>query len=954
MEDVGQMSKIIHSKLRILLMVVLICILSLAALLIWSVTVKAETQDIAWSWTTTKPNTYSSFAVTDMDANLCSGPYQMKNIAGETDPKRVCMMSRDNVIFGTYFANGGFSSAVGFTYDGKMHKVWGACEGYNSCLYLPGSDTLATKQYLINGMVRSLVIYKNFTHRLTQFINPSTLATEYSFDTSNPDYVFKSADGYAWPIGGFGASDNGQWLAIEFRQRGIGVLDIETLQMKRVSTMAFSYGKGYDPTSELAISDDGGHVAVMGSNAGLTVFDVTSTCGDEATDDRMSSVYPIAQSCRTAQIDSSEFIYRFHNAFSPRFSVDGGELGFYAISYVGEVREVSLRAVGYETQGLDYLALGDSFSSGEGELDDSYYLNGTNDEYEKCHTSTRSYPYIIANLLSIDPNYIKSVACSGAKTTDVVGMDTLYLGQGERLGERNLNLSDSDRVLAQTWAKESFLPGRVHQESFVKKYNPGVITIGIGGNDAGLMQKLTACLGPDTCDWAGTAEGREKSAIEIKNLFDTLVQTYQTLHTVSPNSKIYAIGYPNIINPAGYCSLLTNFLLDDSEKQFLSQGVAYLNQVIAAAASAAGIKYVDVQESYGNHVICGEESPSAMNFFKLGDDISPIDQLGWLKLIGQESFHPNYLGHALVAESIIGSVGNIMAYDYCGSGVTICPDGSLAPEPSNYWIPNQYHNYPASKIADYVFDRGDALDNRQKKLIVASNSLAPGSSVSVEITSEPRPLGQFEAASDGSLTVDVDLPIDLEEGYHTVHLYGTSYSGESIELYQIIEYRKPYVEPDIPPVEEDNTTGTDDTGSTNDVDNTDGVNDTDSDDSTDGTVDTVETDDVNNQTDIVVDKELVSEVNSLITPAMNQNNDLAVVSGINSINGVEQLDESVAMMSEPMVKGASTVLRKPLTLAGLIANKKDNIISIYAVIGVFCAVVIVIAVLIIRKLKTRV
>ena len=919
------MGNIIYSKLRVLILVIVIGLTSQIVLLPWSKTVKAETQDAVWSWTTDEPTVFSSTVITDMAATQCSGSYQMKDIAGESEPKKVCVIAGDNVRFGNYLASGSFTSVVGFAYDGKMHKVWGACERSDSCLYLPGSDALVTKQYLINGIVRSLVIYKNFTHRLTQFINSSTLATEYSFDVSNPDYIFRSTGGYAWPVGGFGASDNGQWLAIEFRQRGIGLLNIETLEMKRISTMAFSYGTGYDPTSELAVSDDGKHITVMGMNAGLAVFDVDPNCGDEATDDRMSSVSPITQPCRAAQIDSGEFIYRLYSAFSPRFSDDGGELDFYATSYVGETREVSLRAEGYGTQRLDYLALGDSFSSGEGEVDDNYYLNGTNDEYEKCHVSTRSYPYIISDLLNINPNYMKNVACSGAKMSDIVGIDDNYWGQGKRLSETGLNLNRIDRILAQTWAKESFLPGRVHQESFVKKYSPGVITVSVGGNDAGLMQKLTACLGPNTCDWAGTAEGREKSAVEIKNLFGTLIQTYQALHDASPNSKIYAIGYPNIINPTGDCSLLTNFLLDDSEKQFISQGITYLNEVIAAAASAAGIKYIDIQASYGDHVICGKESPSAMNIIRLGDDFSPISLLDWMKVIGQESFHPNPLGHAYVAESIIGSVGNIMTYDYCGGGVIICPNGSLVPEPSAYWLPGQYHNYPTPKITDYVFDKDATSDNRQKELILANNSLAPGSPVSVEITSDLRSLGQFEATSDGALDVDVDLPIDLEEGYHTVHLYGTSYSGESIELYQIIKYEKPHLAPDVPPVVVDN-----------------GIDDTDND------------NDPSNQTDIVTDKKSTPDTGNIIKPVVDKNDDILMASNDNNISGAEQLSGPIAIANEQMVKGASTVLSKPSTLTGADTNKKDDSTSIYIEIGAFCIVVIALTTLIIRKFKTKV
>ncbi len=41
------------------------------------------------------------------------------------------------------------------------------------------------------------------------------------------------------------------------------------------------------------------------------------------------------------------------------------------------------------------------------------------------------------------------------------------------------------------------------------------------------------------------------------------------------------------------------------------------------------------------------------------------------------------------------------------------------------------------------------------------------------------------------MTTEINLPDNLEEGFHTIHLYGSSYSGESIELYQTIKYETP-------------------------------------------------------------------------------------------------------------------------------------------------------------------
>lgn len=787
-----------HSKIN--LAVLFIFFLPASVLLFCPNTAKAESSNPSWSWIGDSPTVAYSKVAPEVNPMACPTAYQMKNIEGELAPRNVCITEGKKIKFGnTYYSQWGFEQVISFAYDSKVYKFRGPCGYYDSCIYMPGSDTLVTKQYLINGYARSLVVYKNFMKRLRPKMNQ--LSLEYNFDDSNPEYIFRSDEGYAWPVGGFGASNDGNWLGVEIRQRGIGLFNIETLEMRRISYTGFSYGLGRDPSTEIAVSNGGRQVAVMGINSGLSVYDIDSNCGDIATDYTMKFIASVDNLCKTANISAAGLISPFLMANLPRFSEDGGELSFYVSSYWGEAREISLRAAGYFGQRLDYLALGDSFTSGEGEDNDKYYLQGTNDKFEKCHVSTRSYPYLIAELSNISPSYVRSVACSGAVTDDVIGEDKDYWGQGGRLGEKNLNLDKVDKALAQTQARLSYSPGRIHQESFVATYKPKIITIGIGGNDAGFMEKLKACIGSDTCSWAINDEDKEQTAIEIKNLFGTLVKTYQKIHAQSPTSSIYAVGYPKVIDDDGDCGLVLGKLLDKTEKKFMNEGIMYLNQIIEAAAKKVGIKYVNIQESYGDQVLCGKSRPEAMNGIRTGDDGAISNSLNWAKVIGNESFHPNPLGHSLSATSIIESLDDLMTYDYCGGGLVICPHDATAPDPSKYWIPEKVHDYPTQKIATFLQDRDDSFDNRQKLLSLDGGSFAPNSTVSAEITSDVKPLGKFTSRVDGSLIAGIDLPIDLEEGFHTIHLYGTSYSGESVELYQVIEYSRPKHAAEVPQTE---------------------------------------------------------------------------------------------------------------------------------------------------------
>ena len=517
-----------------------------------------------------------------------------------------------------------------------------------------------------------------------------------------------------------------------------------------------------------------------------------------ATEENMSVMTPVYNPCKEAKINTETFMNRFSYAAHPRFNSEGGELSFFAMSHFGDMKQVSLRAAGYGGQRIDYLAMGDSFTSGEGETDDAYYMTGTNDEFEKCHVSTRSYPFVVAQWSHIDPTYMRSVACSGAMTIDVIGNDSGYLGQGKRLGKDNMNLSLVDAALSKGIASTSFIQGRIHQVTFVGKYKPKVITIGIGGNDAGFMDILKSCIGLGTCDVAGNDKGKEKMAVEIKGLFSTLVNTYQQIHLSSPSSKIYAIGYPKIIVPDGNCGLLIENLLDKAERRFMDEGIIYLNEVISAAAKAAGVKYIDIQDSFGDFALCGSAQPSvvrSMNSIAFGDDSNMLNDSQWFRFIGNESFHPNSLGHQLDASSIISSVGDIMSYDYCGNGMVVCPDQSVvAPEPSVYWLPGSYHDLPKQTISDFVSDRNDIGSSFIKAVILSTKSLRPLSSVFIEVHSNAISLGKYTVSIDGSLDVDITLPDDLEAGYHTVHVLGTSYSGEEVDLYQVIKIGRPSIQ----------------------------------------------------------------------------------------------------------------------------------------------------------------
>jgi lysophospholipase L1-like esterase len=784
---------------RIIIAFVAISLILFTGFLYFTYQAKAQTAITDWPWTTPRPTVADKIPIDDIASQHCNGSYEQVQIVNESS-QWICVQHGEVIRVGMPFGTRDHRTFVAFKYDTKMYPVrgMGSCEVHGECIYIPQSDTLVTKQNLVNTIVRALVIYKDFSKGLTKEFDTHGKTVAYNLDSLHPDYTFKSGDNNPWAVEGLGVSNNGRWMAVEFRQRGFGIFDLDNLTMKRISTLQLSYGTGGDPTTELAITNNGAHVALMGTNyGGITLFDAGPSCEDAADERNLQYLIPMQKPCNQLTVDTTDFINKFSFAYRPDFNDEGTELSFYAKSTTDDPLFVSLTTSGYVTPRLDYLALGDSFSSGEGETDDTFYQPGTNDTFEKCHLSSRSYPYLIANLMGMDSKYVHSVACSGATTEDVVGADDGYLGQAKRLKRDDTGLNDSERTLYQKQAMDTFNSGRIHQISFARHYKPKVITIGIGGNDVGFMDKLRSCVGLSTCEWAATPKGREKSALELQSAFDMLYKTYTAIHAASPGSLIYVIGYPKIIDPRGPCSLSNGIILDSSEREFMDEGIIYINQVISAAARRAGVMYIDIADSFGDRTLCGTTRPSVMNAIRLGDDSPLSKNLGWLRLIGNESFHPRPAAHTAIATHIVQSIPNLLSYNYCPAllplRATTCPDASVtAPPASRYWLEgNVTHGYDVQHIAHFITDSIDSANILQKLLTVGSYTFMPGSTARAEVHSTPIILGTGVASDSGALSLDIELPADLEEGVHVMHLYGTSYSGEAVDLYQVFNHFLP-------------------------------------------------------------------------------------------------------------------------------------------------------------------
>lgn len=309
---------------------------------------------------------------------------------------------------------------------------------------------------------------------------------------------------------------------------------------------------------------------------------------------------------------------------------------YYATYYCHDTVNEYWDLIGYHfSPGADeYVALGDSYSSGEGSF--NYNLTGIGPD---CHNSTDGYPHIIAEELNLGlPNF---PACSGSVTDDLWNSSsTLDTSQGQM-----------DELTEDT----------------------KVVTLTIGGNDAGFESVLSACT-----DWAliigyGCSTGTNVT-VPLSNRMSALAGTYgstlnapgtlQPIHsiadtlraitTAAPNAVVYIAGYPklfgssvgnfsaNALAPSGYvCDISDSppatIRMDYGDAQWLNAQATVLNTIISDTVT-------DLSENEGLGVMY--ISPSRFNGHGLCDSGAR-----WLNGVSvtagvadPESFHPNTTG----------------------------------------------------------------------------------------------------------------------------------------------------------------------------------------------------------------------------------------------------------------------------------------------------------------------
>ncbi|GAB1688411.1 SGNH/GDSL hydrolase family protein [Krasilnikovia sp. M28-CT-15] len=270
------------------------------------------------------------------------------------------------------------------------------------------------------------------------------------------------------------------------------------------------------------------------------------------------------------------------------------------------------------------VAMGDSYSSGEGIVDDQvtgYYpdsnhnssSSGDNAFRNGCHRSPNAWSR--QGTLADDSRTIgqrdndqdKSmdyhmVACSGTQS------EHMLPSAENPITGRVINDPDTGRPFTNGWGEAAGRAGGSMREvtqmdSGFLDENTTLVTITVGGNDvgwSGVVQQCYMSLSIPDCMEQDDDEGHRLRdyvpEVMEQKLRPTLVTMLRAITTMAPNAKVVLMGYPKLLEAPGTCLNVTGPIgigISPTETAWLNQSaveMAALENEIATTARQTGMK----------------------------------------------------------------------------------------------------------------------------------------------------------------------------------------------------------------------------------------------------------------------------------------------------------------------------------------------------------------------------
>lgn len=257
-----------------------------------------------------------------------------------------------------------------------------------------------------------------------------------------------------------------------------------------------------------------------------------------------------------------------------------------------------------------YVALGDSYTAAP------FVLNPVGEPIG-CGRSDHNYPSLVTRATGVAQ--FRDASCSAATTRHMTAPQPVRLGT---------NRPQFDALDAGT----------------------RLVTIGIGGNDAGIIDAALKCLqlgilaptGTACRSYHATPGGGDALAGRVDATAPKIAATLQGIHARAPQARVLIVGYPAVAARDGRnCYPLVPLSADDMA--YFDEILRRTNAMLAAQAAANDAEYVDTYDESVGHDVC--RLPGTRWFE------------GVVPTAPAFPVHPNGLGEAGMARSVLRVLG---------------------------------------------------------------------------------------------------------------------------------------------------------------------------------------------------------------------------------------------------------------------------------------------------------
>ena len=266
-----------------------------------------------------------------------------------------------------------------------------------------------------------------------------------------------------------------------------------------------------------------------------------------------------------------------------------------------------------------YVALGDSYTSAP-------LVPNQHGEPIDCGRSDHNYPSLVAKAFGLGT--FVDVSCGSAETKHMTEPQTGLPAGGTNPPQFNGLRADAT-----------------------------LVTVGIGGNDAGLVGVAEKCAQLGVTDPMGTScrdywapGGNDQVAAKIEATKPKIAAVLQGIHQRSPKARVAIVGYPDVLPDSGNCYPMVPLSPDDI--RYIDALIVRINTMIAGQAAANDADFVDTYADSGGHDVC--KLPPERWF----EGVVPTEPAYPL--------HPNGKGEASMARSAIA----VLSRPRSGSGGT--------------------------------------------------------------------------------------------------------------------------------------------------------------------------------------------------------------------------------------------------------------------------------------------